>query len=76
MLFPSFYAHISDAEFQYPNRIWKEMYGIMAYLVAKSGDKRGIVLGFRDGGTWGKKVLDFSITCQYCIITLGYYKIT
>ena len=27
MLFPSFAAHISDAEFQYPDRNWKEMCG-------------------------------------------------
>ena len=29
MLFPSLAAHISDAEFQYPDRIWKEMCGQM-----------------------------------------------
>ena len=26
MLFPSLGAHISDAEFQYPDRSWKEMW--------------------------------------------------
>ena len=35
MLFPVLGAHISDAEFQYPDLIWKEICGIMAYLVAK-----------------------------------------
>jgi hypothetical protein len=36
--FPSLGAHISDAEFQYPDLIWKETCGIMTNLVAKSGD--------------------------------------
>ena len=35
MLFPVLGAHISDAEFQYLDLIWKEICGIMAYLVAK-----------------------------------------
>ena len=37
MLFPSLGAHISGAEFQYPDRSWKEMCGIMANLVGESG---------------------------------------
>ena len=41
MLFPSLDAHISDAEFQYPDNIWKEPTGIMANLVAKSGGNKG-----------------------------------
>ena len=35
MLFPVLGAHISDAEFQYLDLIWKEICGIMAYLVAQ-----------------------------------------
>ena len=37
MLFPSLGAHISDAEFQYHDLIWKEMCGQMAHLVAVWG---------------------------------------
>jgi len=38
MLFPSLGAHISCAEFQYPDRSWKEMCGIMA----NSGGRIGV----------------------------------
>ena len=41
MLFPALGAHISDAEFQYPDLIWKEMCGQMAHLVADSGNNKG-----------------------------------
>ncbi len=41
MLFPSLGAHISCAEFQYPDRSWKEMCGQMANLVAESGGNKG-----------------------------------
>ena len=41
MLFPSLGAHISGAEFQYPDRSWKEMCGIMANLVGDSGCNKG-----------------------------------
>ena len=41
MFFPVLGAHISGAEFQYPDLSWKEMTGIMANLVAKSGDNKG-----------------------------------
>ena len=41
MLFPSLGAHISDAEFQYPDRSWKEMCGLMAQLVGDSGCNKG-----------------------------------
>ena len=41
MLFPSLGAHISAAEFQYPDRSWKEMCGIMANLVGESGCNKG-----------------------------------
>jgi len=41
MLFPSLGAHISDAEFQYPDSIWKELTGIIDNLVAKSGGNKG-----------------------------------
>ena len=40
MLFPSLGAHMSAAEFQYPDRSWKEMCSKMAHLVAKSGDNK------------------------------------
>jgi hypothetical protein len=39
MLFPSLGTHICGAEFQYPDRFRKEICGMMANLVAKSGDK-------------------------------------
>ena len=41
MLFPSLGAHINGAEFQYPDRSWKEPCGMMAQLVANSGDNKG-----------------------------------
>ena len=37
MLFPVLGAHISGAEFQYPDLSWKELCGQMANLVAESG---------------------------------------
>ena len=41
MFFPVLGAHISGAEFQYPDHSWKEPTGMMANLVAKSGDNKG-----------------------------------
>jgi hypothetical protein len=41
MFFPSLGAHISGSEFQYPDNSWKEPTGMMANLVAKSGDNKG-----------------------------------
>ncbi len=41
MLFPILGAHISGAEFQYPDLSWKELTGLMANLVAHSGDNKG-----------------------------------
>ena len=40
MLFPSLGAHISGAEFQYPDRTWKETCRMMAQLVGNSGDNK------------------------------------
>ena len=41
MFFPVLGAHISGAEFQYPDLSWKEPTGMMANLVAHSGDNKG-----------------------------------
>ena len=41
MLFPVLGAHISGAEFQYPDLTWKELCGQMANLVAESGGNKG-----------------------------------
>ena len=41
MLFPIIGAHISGAEFQYPDLSWKETTGMMANLVADSGCNKG-----------------------------------
>ena len=41
MFFPILGAHMSAAEFQYPDLSWKEPTGIMANLVANSGDNKG-----------------------------------
>ena len=41
MLFPVLGAHISGTEFQYPDNSWKELAGMMANLVANSGDNKG-----------------------------------
>ena len=41
MFFPILGAHISGAEFQYPDNKWLEMCGLMANLVADSGCNKG-----------------------------------
>ena len=41
MLFPILGAHMSGSEFQYPDLSWKELTGMMANLVAQSGDNKG-----------------------------------
>lgn len=41
MFFPSLGAHVSGAEFQYPDLTWKELCGQMANLVAESGGNKG-----------------------------------
>ena len=41
MLFPALGAHVSGAEFQYPDLTWKELCGQMANLVAESGGNKG-----------------------------------
>ena len=41
MLFPVLGAHVSGAEFQYPDLTWKELCGQMANLVADSGCNKG-----------------------------------
>ena len=41
MFFPVLGAHISGTEFQYPDNSWKELTGMMANLVANSGDNKG-----------------------------------
>ena len=41
MLFPILGAHMSGAEFQYPDLTWKELCGQMANLVAESGGNKG-----------------------------------
>ena len=41
MFFPILGAHVSGAEFQYPDLSWKETCGMMANLVAESGGNKG-----------------------------------
>lgn len=41
MFFPILGAHMSGAEFQYPDLTWKEPCGMMAHLVAESGGNKG-----------------------------------
>ena len=41
MFFPVLGAHMSGTEFQYPDNSWKEPTGMMANLVAHSGDNKG-----------------------------------
>ena len=41
MFFPVLGAHISGTEFLYPDNTWKEPTGMMANLVAHSGDNKG-----------------------------------
>ena len=44
-LFPILGAHISGAEFMYPDQSWKEMCGMLANLVADSGSGKGQLSG-------------------------------
>ena len=44
-LFPILGAHISVAEFMYPDQSWKEMCGMMTHLVADSGAGKGQLSG-------------------------------
>ena len=41
MFFPVLGAHMSGTEFMYPDNSWKEPTGMIANLVAKSGDNKG-----------------------------------
>ena len=41
LFFPVLGAHISSAEFQYSDRTWKEMCGMMANLVGDSSCNKG-----------------------------------
>lgn len=41
MIFPVLGAHVSGCKFLYPDRTFKELCGIMANLVAESGDNKG-----------------------------------
>ena len=41
MFFPVLGAHLSGAEFQYPDLTWKETCGQMANLVADTGGNKG-----------------------------------
>ena len=41
MIFPILGAHVSGAEFMYPDQNWKEMCGMLANLVADSGAGKG-----------------------------------
>ena len=51
MLFPSLGAHVSGAEFQYPDNTWKEVCGLMANIVADSGDNKGQLSQIVKGAT-------------------------
>ena len=46
MLFPILGAHVSGAEFMYPDLLWKETSGMMANLVADSGAGKGHCCNF------------------------------
>ena len=41
MYFPPLGAHVSGAEFMYPDNSWKELCGLMANIVADSGNNKG-----------------------------------
>ena len=48
MLLPILSAHVSGAEFQYPDLSWKELCGQMANLVAESGGNKGQLSHFTE----------------------------
>lgn len=43
MLFPILGAHVSGAEFMYPDKSWKETSGMLANFVADSGAGKGLL---------------------------------
>lgn len=45
MLFPILGAHVSGAEFIYPDKSWKETSGMLANFVADSGAGKGLLDG-------------------------------
>jgi hypothetical protein len=49
MLFPPLGAHVSGAEFKYPDNTWKEVCGLMANIVADSGPARHVQRGAAEG---------------------------
>lgn len=69
MIFPILGAHVSDAEFMYPDQSWKEMCGMMANLVADSGAGKGQLSGLmeaicRDFRTHDEEELDKLVEWQ------------
>ncbi|MBR5052200.1 MAG: hypothetical protein IKW91_03135 [Bacteroidaceae bacterium] len=67
MLFPILGAHMSGAEFQYPDLTWKEPCGMMANLVAETGGNKGQLSTLveaicRDFRQHDEKVFGFSST--------------
>ena len=66
MFFPILGAHISGAEFQYPDLSWKEPTGMMANLVANSGDNKGQLT------TLANYTAEPTLLCIFCEISLHY----
>lgn len=69
MIFPILGAHVSGAEFMYPDQSWKEMCGMMANLVADSGAGKGQLSGLmeaicRDFRTHDEEELDKLVEWQ------------
>ena len=73
MFFPVLGAHISGAEFQYPDLTWKEMCGQMAHLVADSGNNKAQLGNLVEAICRDFLTLGYCrITCPYCTITCRY----
>ena len=69
MIFPILGAHVSGAEFMYPDQSWKETCGMLANLVADSGAGKGpLVLMFSCLNK--KNVLLFSCLSKTCSLVL------
>ena len=78
MFFPSLGAHVSGAEFMYPDNSWKELCGLMANIVADSGGNKGQLSPLVEAICIDSRLHDITqgyrqITLPYSAITQGYF---
>jgi hypothetical protein len=67
MFFPSLGAHVSGAEFMYPDYSWKELCGLMANIVADSGGNKGQLSPLVEAICRDFRLRDKSVTDQLTV---------